>query len=169
MSLSSALPGAVTGSGDVRGTVAEWQRLSAFQPSSCQAPKLIQDGKRGGSGESAKWSGLSNAKPSRFRSRPLQVLPGPGRRTCGQDGQRGTDSTAGPGSRGSPDGGGSAGEESLRVLGTFPEPGCHEQLTTVLVAEPGSSLDAPDPSSAGASASGRHPLHLVHNVQGVCF
>lgn len=53
--------------------------------------------------------------------------------------------------------------------GCCPESGCHDRLTAMPVAEPRSSLDTPDPSSAGASASNRHPLHLVYDVQRVCF
>lgn len=42
--------------------------------------------------------------------------------------------------------------------------GYHGQLTTVPVAEPRSSLDTLDPSSAEASASNRQSLRLEHGL-----
>lgn len=51
------------------------------------------------------------------------------------------------------------------MLGGCPESGCHDQLVTMPAAEPRSSLDTLDPSSAEASTSSRQPLHLEHDVQ----
>lgn len=73
-----------------------------------------------------------------------------------------TGSTAGPAAHRH---GGSTGEDSHRVLCGCLESGCHDRLVTMPPAEPGSSLDTLDPSSAGASASSMQPLHLEHDVQ----
>lgn len=61
--------------------------------------KLIQDGRQGGTEESAKQSKLSNSRPCCSYGLPFQVPSDQGKRMHGQDGQQWVGSTANPGSR----------------------------------------------------------------------
>lgn len=105
--------------------------------------KLIQDGRQGGTEESAQQSRLSNSRPCCSQHLPLQVPPDQGRRMHGQDRQQWVGSTADPVGHSTADSGRRVLKAGRQHWGGQPQ----------------------GARSADISASSRQPLHLECDVQ----